>query len=240
MCDTNFFIPDESLRADLIKKTAFGVYNAEIHTALLTESDLNNFWLTKRDETVTGLLYNNGDNFLLSAFDFSFYEDVKRFAEFSHAKFFASNEELLKTGLPENKIYTLDGSKALRSDNVPCLTNREIQQMYLLLSGKKSISHDEELRYIRLIKAKNRSLAAVFGIKQDSTLISCAAVSASNEDICIISNVFTVPEYRNKGLAGECVKACVNFAKKQNKTPFVFCEEKNLEFYKKLNFSQNF
>lgn len=240
MSDICFCIPEENSIKYLLQQTESGILNAEIYTALNSDSNLFNFRIAKKDSEILGVIYNNGDNFLFSAFDEAFYDDAKDFFAFSGNNVFSSDENLRKLNLPESGIYILKGKKELCHSKATLLSGREIQDMYKAISGNNSLSADEEVRYVRYMKAINASLAAVFGMQEDGKYVSFAAVSASNKTDALIGDVFTLPEYRNKGYAAQCIRACISFAVKNNKTPFVFCEEKNKNFYEKLNFEVNY
>ena len=236
MSDTCFCVPEKNLIEYLIQKTENGILNAEIYTALHSDINPFNFRVAKTDGEINGVIYNNGDNFLFSAFNNSFYEAAKDFFAFSGNNVFSSNENLKKLNLPESPIYILQGRKESCPTTAKLLSGREIQNMYKVISGKGSLSADEEIRYIRYIKAVNAGLSAVFGMEENGEYVSFAAVSASNRDTALIGDVFTLPEHRKKGYAAQCVKACMSFCAEKTKTPFVFCEEKNIKFYEKLNF----
>ena len=240
MPDTCFCIPDKNSIEYLLEKTRNGILNAEIYTALHSDSNLFNFRIAKTDKEILGIIYNNGDNFLFSAFGNCFFEEAKDFFAFSGNNVFSSNENLKKLSLPESNIYILKGRKELCENEARLLSGREIQDMYKALSGNSSLSADEEVRYVRYMKAINASLSAVFGIEENGKLVSFAAVCASNNDTALIGDVFTLPEHRKKGYGAQCVRACINFAVNKNKTPFVFCEEKNIKFYEKLNFEVSY
>lgn len=236
MSDTCFCVPEENSIEYLLRKTENGILNAEIYTALKADSNRDNFRIAKNGEEITGVIYNNGDRFLFSAFNDSFYDDARDFFAFAGNNVFSSDENLKKLNLPESSIYILKGKKEICKSEAKLLSGREIQNMYKVISGKGSLSADEEIRYVRYMRAINTGLAAVFGIEKDGKQVSFAAVCASNKTDALIGDVYTLPEYRKKGFAGECIRACVSFAAEAGKTPFVFCEEKNKNFYEKLNF----
>lgn len=240
MSDTCFCVPDKNSIEYLIEKTKNGILNAEIYTALHSDSDLFNFRIAEADNGILGVIYNNGDHFLFSAFDDFFFEDAKDFFAFSGNNVFSSSDNLRKLSLPESNIYILKGRKELCESKARLLSGREIQDMYKVLSRNSILSADEEIRYVRYMKAINASLAAVFGIEENGKPVSFAAVCASNADTALIGDVFTLPEYRKRGYGAQCVRACINFASAQEKTPFVFCEEKNINFYEKLNFEVSY
>lgn len=240
MPDTCFCVPEKNSIEYLLEKTKSGILNAEIYTALHSDSNLFNFRIAKAEGEILGLIYNNGDNFLFSAFRDLFFEEAKDFFDFSGNNVFSSNENLKRLNLPESNIYILKGKKELCENEARLLSGREIQDMYKAISGNKGLSADEEVRYVRYMKAINASLSAVFGVEENGKLVSFAAVCASNSDTALIGDVFTLPEHRKKGFGAQCVRACIHFASKQNKTPFVFCEEKNIKFYEKLNFEVSY
>ncbi len=240
MSDTRFCVPDKNSINYLITKTEKGILNAPIYTALHSDSNLLNFRIAKKGSKILGIVYNNGDSFLFSAFDEDFYDDAKNFFAFSGNNVFSSDENLRKLCLPESGIYILKAEKEIRQNQATLLSGREIQNMYKAISGSNNLSADEEIRYVRYIKAVNTGLCAVFGIQENGEYVSFAAVTASNKTDALIGDVFTLPEHRKKGFAAQCINACISFAAEKNKTPFVFCEEKNKNFYEKLNFEVSY
>jgi len=117
------------------------------------------------------------------------------------------------------------------------IDGREIMEIYKLISGKNSLSFDDERRYVMRLRCVNSSLGAVFGIYEKGELVSVSCVSAENEKYALISDVFTREDKRNKGYARRCVDAGINYSLSKGKIPFLRCEEKMCEYYKKAGFS---
>ena len=68
--------------------------------------------------------------------------------------------------------------------------------------------------------------------------VSTATATAIYNDVAIISGVYTSLDFRNKGYACECVKGLLKqlYISEVKKT-YLWCENKNISFYKKLGFT---
>lgn len=68
--------------------------------------------------------------------------------------------------------------------------------------------------------------------------VSTATATAIYNDTAIISGVYTSLDFRNKGYASECVNGLLNQLYKSGvKRTYLWCENKNISFYKKLGFT---
>lgn len=120
--------------------------------------------------------------------------------------------------------------------NTQELHGKEILDLYRLISGKQQLSFDDEKRYVLRVRAVNAGIAAVYGIKENGQLVSSASVSSMNEKYAVIADVFTAEEYRNRGLARECLISVTEFALKNGRIPVLLCDEKMCSYYKKAGF----
>lgn len=116
------------------------------------------------------------------------------------------------------------------------LRGKEILGLYKLLSGKDTLSFDDERRYVLRLRAVNSGLSAVFGIREEGRLISSASVSSENEKYALIADVFTEKEQRGRGLARECLMTAVDYALRKGKTPVLLCNENMCPYYEKAGF----
>ncbi len=116
------------------------------------------------------------------------------------------------------------------------LQGREITELYRLLSGKNTLSFDDERRYVLRLRAVNAGLAAVFGIREGERLVSSASISSMNEKYAVIADVFTDKDFRSRSLARRCLMSCVDFSLKNGRTPILLCDGKMCPYYEKAGF----
>lgn len=116
------------------------------------------------------------------------------------------------------------------------LHGKEILGLYKLLSGKHTLSFDNERRYVLRLRAVNSEFAAVFGIKENGMLVSSASISSMNKKYAVIADVFTDEKYRRRGLARECLMSVTAFALQNGKIPLLLCDEKMCPYYEKAGF----
>ncbi len=114
---------------------------------------------------------------------------------------------------------------------------RSIQEIYKLMSGKNTLSFDDERRYVLRLRAVNAGLAAVFGIKKEGKLVSCTSVSSMNENYGLIADVYTESQERGKGFAADCLMAGVNFILEKGKLPLLLCDGEMCPYYEKAGFT---
>lgn len=71
----------------------------------------------------------------------------------------------------------------------------------------------------------------------DGNVVSAAVSPGVYENSGVIAGVFTSENYRNKGYASKCVNALLKAFQAHNISRiYLWCEDKNLKFYKNLNF----
>ena len=116
------------------------------------------------------------------------------------------------------------------------LQGREILALYKLLSGKSTLSFDDERRYVLRLRAVNAGLAAVFGIMEEGRLVSSASVSSMNDKYAVIADVFSDEGYRCRGLARRCLMSAVGFSLSRGRIPVLLCDEKMCSYYEKAGF----
>lgn len=75
--------------------------------------------------------------------------------------------------------------------------------------------------------------------KQGDVIVSTGVCTAIYNNVAIVSGVFTLPSYRGKGYAGDCISTLVSqLSQKGVKEIYLWCENKNTGFYSKLGFIQ--
>lgn len=76
-------------------------------------------------------------------------------------------------------------------------------------------------------------------VKDREKIVSAALVSGVFEKQAVISGVYTREEYRNRGLAGECVTAVTDKLLSMGVTDiYLWCEDSKLDFYKRLGYKK--
>ncbi|MBR3766795.1 MAG: GNAT family N-acetyltransferase [Clostridia bacterium] len=212
-----FSPPDNNVKELLLPLCRDTISGTEAYTFLKLYENIpeGSFWCGKNENgEIESLIFNNGD------------EDIKVFgSEFSELFLFSEKCLMIyenKT-LPQSEAVEIEGNKLL--------------DFYKLISESDKLSFDNERRYVLRLRSVNKGLSKIFAVFLGEKLVSCAAISAVNEKYALIADVFTHPEYRKKGYAAKCVKTCVNYALSQGKIPYLRCEEKMCDYYKKLGFS---
>jgi len=130
-------------------------------------------------------------------------------------------------------IYPADCAESGSSE---MLQGRETIELYKLLTGKNTLSFDDERRYVLRLRAVNAGLAAVFGIREEGRLVSSACIVSENERYAVIGDVFTDADFRKKGLARRCLMSCADFALKKGRIPVLLCDDKMCSYYEKAGF----
>lgn len=173
----------------------------------------------------------------------SFFVGEDENGETASVVFDTGNEYFLVCGeeFPElfpraEKVVMIYKKNECTGGTAELLQGKEILDLYKLLSGKNTLSFDDERRYVIRLRGVNSGYAAVFGIKKDGRLVSSASVSSMNEGYAVIADVYTAEEHRNKGLGGDCIMSAVNFSLKKGKIPMLLCDEKMCPYYEKAGF----
>lgn len=210
-----FTRPEEHERELLLKLSSESIGGTEAYTFLSVHENIpeDAFFCGREEEEIKSLVFNDGD------------EDIKVFgSEFS--ELFSFREKCLM-------IY--EGNKIL-----PCnskeLTGKGILDFYKLITEGEP-SFDDERRYVLRLKGVNAGLSKVYGVFSEGKLVSAASVAAMNLRYGLIADVYTHPLFRCKGFSSLTVDSCINFILSQGRIPFLRCDEKMCEHYKKAGFS---
>lgn len=199
--------------SSLISDTARGAVAFSVLYA--SSDDASDFFFLGEDESavIKSIVFDTGDEyFLLYGEEFP--------------EIFARCE---KTVMIYNK-------NTAESGDAQMLQGREILALYKLLSGKSTLSFDDERRYVLRLRAVNVGLAAVFGIREGERLVSSASISSMNEKYAVISDVFTDENYRSRGLARRCLMSAAEYSLKKGRIPILLCDEKMCPYYEKAGF----
>ena len=86
-------------------------------------------------------------------------------------------------------------------------------------------------------KKVNSHNALATYLKVGNKVVSVAIAPGIYENCGVVAGVHTLEEYRKKGYASKCVKSLLDLLNKNGISQiYLWCEEKNISFYKKLNF----
>ncbi len=125
----------------------------------------------------------------------------------------------------------IDGTHTISVESSIC----EYKTVYSLLSQN---GENFEKWFTVFSKKINNGFAAAVYKNVNEIPVSTAAATAIYNDTAVISGVYTSADFRNKGYASACVKGLLNqlYISGVKKT-YLWCENKNISFYKKLGFT---
>ncbi|MCH5198637.1 MAG: GNAT family N-acetyltransferase [Oscillospiraceae bacterium] len=208
-----FFKPEGKSLQNALEFTRSGTSGAEIYSFLsLNKNNLPEgvIWCSEKEGKTSCVIYKNGDMTVTKAENANPYPGlhIMKFSSFS----------------PEGYDETLP------------LTHRDALRAYEIMNGGKKLSPANEERYVYRARLMRDGFSYGFGIKKENELVSFAFITASNEDSCIIGDVFTVPEHRNLGYAKSCTLSAAKKCLEMNKSAYILCKEEMKEFYRKMGF----
>ncbi len=166
-------------------------------------------------------------------------EELERFFSFLGVIEILSDKSLTQLCKTQKEIDLFEFSTEIEEENNcfiinPKSTISEYQEVYNLVSEQGNNFVDWFPEFSKKINSFN---AFATYIKVDENIVSVAISPASYDNSAVIAGVHTLKDYRNKGYAGECIKALLKELKRNNISKiYLWCEEKNIDFYNKLNF----
>ncbi len=128
-------------------------------------------------------------------------------------------------------------TKITESDGVltPTSVTNEYRGVFDLLENGEADFNDWFPSFSKRI---NKGNAAAVYYKDNNEIISCAVSPAVYSENAVIGGVFTDLHFRGKGFGSLCVNALVNVLNTMGvKTVFLWCENHNIDFYRRLGFS---
>ncbi len=204
---------DKDKISSLISDTARGaVAFFVLHTS---SDDISDFFFIGEDENadIKSIVFDTGDEYFL-----------------------IYGEEFPELFTRCEKTVMIYNKNTAEEESAEMLQGREITELYRLLSGKNTLSFDDERRYVLRLRAVNSGFAAVFGIREEGRLVASACIVSENDRYAVIGDVFTAPDYRSRGLARRCLMSCVDFALKKGRIPMLLCDDKMCPYYEKAGF----
>ena len=166
-------------------------------------------------------------------------EELESFFDFLGISEILSDEPLPKLCRTQKELNLLEFCGDSYEENkcqilTPKSTIGEYQDVYKVISEN---GNNFENWFPEFSKKINSFNAFATYIKADEMIISVAISPAIYNKTAIIAGVYTLIDYRKNGYASECVKALLNELKRNDLSKiYLWCEEKNISFYNKLNF----
>ena len=193
-----------------------GIGGAEAYTFLRLNREAlpeGRFWCAAEQGEVKSVVYHNGDRVIETAPGVPPY--------------------------PGLRLLRFAGALPPPDPRAVPLGLKDAEHIYRVISGKNTLSPDEQARYVFRARAMRDGLACGYGVKENGSLCAFAFIAAGNADAALLGDVFTAPPYRGRGYAAASVLACAAKAIRDGKTAWVLCEDKNLGFYGKLGFTED-
>ena len=204
---------DKNKISSLISATVEGA--AAFSVLYTSAEDISDFFFVGEDENadMKSIVFDTGDEYFL-----------------------VYGEEFPTLFTRCRKTVMIYGKSTAEQGSAEMLQGRDILELYRLLSGKNTLSFDDERRYVLRLRAVNSGLSAVFGIREGERLVSSASISSMNEKYAVISDVFTDENYRSRGLARRCLMSAAEYSLKKGRIPILLCDEKMCPYYEKAGF----
>ena len=166
-------------------------------------------------------------------------EEIEKFFGFCGATEILSNKPLSKLCKNPTALNLLEFDGKFEEENI-CMsissksTISEYQDIYNVVFKDGNNFGNWFPEFSKKINSFN-AFATYFKVNENT--VSTAISPAVYESNAIIAGVYTLEEHRNKGYASVCVKALLNELNKNKLSKiYLWCEDKNIEFYNKLNF----
>lgn len=149
------------------------------------------------------------------------------------------NSSLFEKPKRRRRLRTMvfKGGPVTDTFGISALSGKELLSVLKLLSGADILPAYLENRYVEIAKGVNNGSAYYAGVYAGERLISAGAITAMNRKFALIGNIFTDKNYRHTGLASGIVGHLCLTAVEAGKIPVLYCENKNVRFYKKLGFA---
>ena len=163
--------------------------------------------------------------------------EVEKYIEFFGITSVISDFQINKTEYKEVKLMCCKTTKNL-DFTTDVINNSSPLQDYKSVFDLLCVDGDFYEWYPSFSKRINSNLSEAVYKKDNEIFVSTAVCNAICDNRGIISGVFTLPSYRGKGYAGECVRNLVSLlSHKGINEVYLWCENKNVKFYNNLGFN---
>lgn len=199
------------------------------------------FWIQKNsDGEITAALSCVDGVASLEAADGTDFEELSAFLPFSEMKILYSKESLVEKlsvntiTQSASMIYNRQNNKEYSEYDI--IQNADLKKVYACLSSSFDDLPPFEEWLPDVSHRVRHKTASAFAKEQNGIYTSVVMAVAESKKAVILGGVATVPDYRNKGYAGELVSFFTDYFNKLNKKIYLCCEEDKLNFYNNLGF----
>lgn len=211
-----------------------------IFVAYKYKSGSDNAWKQIDDEGNTISLISSVDgNFTLIATEQTNIEEIEEFLEFFGCNSLISNVKLTSSA----KSYSL--FKFSGDENINCNERFTVLNMESSISAYRGyhavlfmdMDDDFDLWYCDFSKKIVNGDAKAVALNQFEIYLSIATAPMIFKNTAIISGVYTLRRFRNRGYSKATIYKLIEELKKDNVTDiYLWCEKDLEEFYKKIGF----
>lgn len=192
------------------------------------------------DGKITTLISSVDGNFTLIATKQTDFEELKEFIGFMGCSSILSNVPVTSSPKNQYSLFKFCGEETKESDfdflsldSISTVT--QYREFYSLLFSDLQIDFDNW--YCDFSKRIVNGDAVAVALTQSEKLVSVATTPMIYENKAIISGVFTLNDFRNKGYSKATIYKLIEKLKEVNvKEIYLWCEKELEEFYCKLGF----
>lgn len=213
-----------------------------IFSAFKYKTGSDNAWRQVDDENNTIALVSSVDgNFTLIASEQTYIEEIEEFLQFFGCKSLTSNVKLTSSA----KSYSL--MKFVGNENEKCDERFTILNVASTVSAYRGyhaalfmdMDDDFDNWYCDFSRKIINNDAKAVALNQFEIYLSIATAPMIFENTAIISGVYTLRGFRNRGYSKVTIYKLIEELKKDNVTEiYLWCEKELEEFYKKLGFEK--
>ncbi|NCC86248.1 MAG: N-acetyltransferase [Clostridia bacterium] len=131
-------------------------------------------------------------------------------------------------------------SKSLKDKNVDDFCKSiDLKQIYDIINfchNTPATKHGFEVWFTDMSHRIRHGYADAVATQSGDKTVSCALALASTKTDVLLGGVATLDDYRNRGLAKQCIYELIK--RNKDKNIFIFCKEDKIDFYTKLGFDK--
>lgn len=166
-------------------------------------------------------------------------EELQHFFSFCGVTEILSNNPITQFSENQKELYLFEFNGKVKEENKCLMLNLKstISEYEYVYNVVFEHGNNFENWFPDFSKKINSFNAFATYLKANEKAVSVAISPAVFGNTAVIAGVQTLKEFRNKGYASECINALLNeFNNNKISKIYLWCEEKNIEFYRKLSF----
>lgn len=189
----------------------------------------------------TALLSSVDGNFTLIATEKTDFEEIKEFAHFFGCSSIISNIPFT-TSAKSYALYKVIDYESTKKDFCYLILDRastvsQYRKFHSLLFADTQVDFDAW--YYDFSKKIVNNDAKAVALTQFDVFLSIATAPMIYKNTALISGVYTLKDFRNKGFSKATIYKLIDELKKDNVTDvFLWCEKEVEEFYEKIGFQK--